>query len=142
MAESVMADRLARGGLARHVELASAGTGGWHVGDGADRRAVTALNGRGYRTAHRARQFRPADFADFDLVVALDEDNERDLRRLAPDAHAAAKVRLLRSFDPSSDGDVTIPDPNYGTPEDFEEALDLIEGACDGLTAWVRGEIA
>jgi protein-tyrosine phosphatase len=142
MAESVMADRLARGGLARDVEIASAGTGGWHVGDGADRRAVTALNGRGYRTAHRARQFRTADFTAFDLVVALDEDNERDLRRLAPDAEAAAKIRLLRSFDPSADGDAAIPDPYYGTPEDFEEALDLIEAACDGLTGWIRQEMA
>jgi protein-tyrosine phosphatase len=142
MAESVLADRLARRGLARDVEVTSAGTGGWHVGNGADRRAVTALNGRGYRTAHRARQFRSADFVDFDLVVALDEDNERDLRRLAPDAHEAAKIRLLRSFDPAADGDVTIPDPYYGSPEDFEEALDLIEAACDGLVGWVGEEIA
>jgi protein-tyrosine phosphatase len=141
MAESVLAARLAQAGLARDVEVDSAGTGGWHAGHGADRRAAATLHARGYRTAHRARQFQRTDFDEHDLIIGLDPDNERDLRRLAPDADAAAKIQLLRAFDPSADGDLTIPDPYYGTAEDFERALDLIEPACDGLVAWVRVQV-
>jgi protein-tyrosine phosphatase len=142
MAESVLTRRLAEAGLAADVEVDSAGTGGWHVGDGADRRAVATLQRRGYHTVHRARQFQRSDFAAHDLVVALDEDNARDLHRLAPDAEAAAKIRLLRSFDPDADGDLAIPDPYYGADHDFEHALDLIEASCDGLVGWVRDELA
>jgi protein-tyrosine phosphatase len=142
MAESVLTRRLAEAGLSADVEVDSAGTGGWHVGDGADRRTVSALQRRGYHSVHRARQFQRSDFASHDLVVALDEDNARDLHRLAPDADAAAKIRLLRSFDPGADGDLAIPDPYYGTDHDFERALDLIEAACDGLVDWLRREIA
>ncbi|HKA03981.1 MAG TPA: low molecular weight protein-tyrosine-phosphatase [Acidimicrobiales bacterium] len=142
MAESVLTRQLAEAGLATDVEVDSAGTGGWHVGDGVDRRAVDALQRRGYQSVHRARQFQRADFAVHDLIVAIDEDNARDLHQLAPDADAAAKIRLLRSFDSKSDGDLAIPDPYYGTEHDFEHALDLIEASCDGLVAWVRDELA
>lgn len=142
MAESVLTRRLAEAGLSAQVEVESAGIGGWHIGSGADRRAVTALQRRGYHTVHRARQFQRADFDHQDLIIALDEDNARDLHRLAPDADAAAKIRLLRSFDPQTDGDLAVPDPYYGTDHDFEHALDLIEAACAGLAAWVGAEIA
>jgi protein-tyrosine phosphatase len=142
MAESVLTRRLAEAGLSADVEVDSAGTGGWHVGDGADRRTVSALQRRGYHSVHRARQFQRSDFASHDLVVALDEDNARDLHQLAPDADAAAKIHLLRSFDPAADGDLLIPDPYYGTDDDFEHTLDLIETACDGLVVWVRDELA
>jgi protein-tyrosine phosphatase len=142
MAESVLTRRLAEAGLSADVEVDSAGTGGWHVGDGADRRTVSALQRRGYHSVHRARQFQRSDFASHDLVVALDEDNARDLHQLAPDADAAAKIRLLRSFDPAADGDLVIPDPYYGADHDFERTLDLIEAACDGLVVWVRDELA
>jgi protein-tyrosine phosphatase len=141
MAESVLTRRLAEAGLSADVDVDSAGTGGWHIGNGADRRAVAALQRRGYQSVHRARQFHRGDFDRVDLIVALDEDNARELHRLAPDADAAAKIRLLRSFDPASDGDLAVPDPYYGTDHDFEHALDLIEPACDGLVAWVRTEI-
>ena len=69
---------------------------------------------------HRARQFQRADFDRQDLIIALDEDNARHLHRLAPNADAAAKIRLLRSFDPQADGDLAVPDPYYGTDHDFE----------------------
>ena len=141
MAESVLSRRLAEAGLSAHVEVDSAGTGGWHTGDGTDRRAVTALQGRGYHTVHRARQFQRSDFDRLDLIVALDEDNARDLHRLAPNADAAAKIRLLRWFDPEANGDLAVPDPYYGTDHDFERALDVIEAACAGLAAWIVNEI-
>ena len=116
------------------VEVASAGTGGWHVGDGADRRALAALRGRGYDgSTHRARQFAREWFERYDLVIALDRENEHSLRALARDVPGAdAKIRLLL-------GDADVPDPYYGGDDGFEHVLDLVEGACERLLAEVRG---
>lgn len=115
------------------VEVDSAGIGGWHVGEAPDRRSAAAAARRGVTLEGAARQIRASDFDDFDLLLAADRTHERDLRRLAPDAEAAAKVRLLREFDPASDGDLDVPDPYYGGPDGFEEVLDLVEAACAGL---------
>ena len=99
-AEGVMRGLVEEAGLSDQIVLDSAGTGGWHVGAAPDRRSVAAAAGRGIRIDGAARQVRRADFDEFDLLVALDDANARDLRRLAPDERAAAKVRLLREFDP------------------------------------------
>jgi protein-tyrosine phosphatase len=131
MAETVFR-RLARD-AGVEVEVASAGTGGWHVGNGADDRALAALRGRGYDgSAHRARQFAAEWFDRYDLVVALDREHERDLRALARDVPGAgAKVRLLL-------GDADVPDPYFGGADGFEHVLDLVEEACERLLDEVR----
>ncbi|HWL35655.1 MAG TPA: low molecular weight protein-tyrosine-phosphatase [Frankiaceae bacterium] len=131
MAEVVFRALVAEAGLSDAVSTASAGTGGWHAGDGADRRAVSALRARGYDgSAHRARQFTRGDFAAYDLVVALDRDNERHLRSLAGSPEDAAKIRLLLADD-------DVPDPYYGGADGFEHVLDLVENACRELLAEV-----
>ena len=111
------------------VEVDSAGTGGWHVGRPPDRRGLAAAVRRGYdNSGQRARQVRPADFADFDLILAMDRSNVEDLVRQAPPG-AAARIEL---FDPEGRD---IPDPYYGGPPDYEHALDMIEVAADALIA-------
>jgi protein-tyrosine phosphatase len=130
---------VATAGLADLVEVDSAGLGDWHVGDDADHRTLRALAGRGYDpVGHRARQFEAADFAERDLVVALDRGHYRALRMLAPTADDADKVRLLRSFDAAAGDDLEVPDPYYGRGADFEHVLDLVEAACSGLLAEIR----
>src|SRR5690606_28850721 len=84
MAESVFRTRVAEAGLEDLVEVDSAGTGGWHEGEGADPRTVAVLRENGYGAAHTARQFDPSWFRRLDLVVALDAGHLRALRRLAP----------------------------------------------------------
>jgi len=126
-------------GLDDRIELDSAGTGGWHAGAPPDARAVAAAASRGIRLTGAARQVRPSDYERFDLLVALDEANARDLRRLAPDAEAAAKVRLLRSFGPGGDGGLDVPDPYYGEDDGFGHVLDLVDAACRGLLEELRG---
>jgi protein-tyrosine phosphatase len=102
-AEVVLRRLLAEAGLDGQVTVDSAGLGDWHVGEGADRRTVAALSRRGYDARqHCARQFRAADFAERDLVVALDAGHLRELRALAPTAADRDKVRLLRSYDPEA----------------------------------------
>ena len=118
------------------IVLDSAGTGNWHLGDPPDKRATEAAARRGVTLEGASRQIRPADFEDFDLILAMDSDNLRDIQALAPDEEAAAKVRLLRSYDPdSADGDFDVPDPFYGGARGFETVLDNVEAACRGLLA-------
>lgn len=99
MAEVIFRARVAEAGLDGLVEVDSAGTGGWHEGDGADPRTVAVLEENGYATGHTARQFQPSWFSRLDLVVALDSGHLGALRRLAPTEEDARKVRLLRSYD-------------------------------------------
>jgi protein-tyrosine phosphatase len=144
-AEAVLRRQLVEAGLDGDVVVDSAGLGDWHVGEGADHRSAAALRQRGYPAwVHRARQFRAADFAGRDLVVALDAGHERGLRMLAPTAADRAKVRLLRSYDPAAAGrgELDVPDPYYGGPDGFEHVLELVEAACRGLLAEVRAGLS
>jgi protein-tyrosine phosphatase len=119
-------------GLGGRVEVDSAGTGGWHVGERPDARATAAARERGVRLSGAARQVKALDFDEFDLLLAMDRANERDLRALAPDSETAAKVKLLREFDPDADG-LEVPDPYYGGPDGFDRVLDLVQAACLGV---------
>lgn len=140
-AEAVMTRLVREAGLEGEVELASAGTGAWHVGNAPDARATAAARARGFEMQSVAQEVEAGDFDQFDLLIAMDADNARNLRRLAPDAQAAAKVRLLREFDPASAGapDLDVPDPYYGGADGFGHVLDLVEAACAGLLDELRG---
>ncbi|MFA3837432.1 low molecular weight protein-tyrosine-phosphatase [Streptomyces aureus] len=141
MAESVFRARIHEVGLAGLVEVDSAGTDGWHEGDGADHRTVSVLTAGGYESGHRARQFSVSWFSRRDLVIALDAGHLRTLRRLAPTPEDAEKVRLLRSYDPSAGTDLDVPDPYYGGIDGFEECLRMVEAASDGLLDAVRAAL-
>ncbi|MDQ0933996.1 low molecular weight protein-tyrosine-phosphatase [Streptomyces turgidiscabies] len=138
MAEAVFRARVEEAELAGLVEVDSAGTGGWHEGDGADPRTVSVLKAAGYDGDHAARQFRATWFARLDLVIALDAGHLKALRRLAPTPKDAEKVRLLRSYDPAAAADLDVPDPYYGGMDGFEECLEMVETASAGLLAAVR----
>ena len=126
-------------GLEDEIVVDSAGTGGWHVGDPPDRRATAAAQARGIVLEGAARQVRPSDFEDYDLLLAADRENLADLRAIAPDDEARAKVRLLREFDPDSDeADLDVPDPYYGGDDGFEHVLDLVDAATRGLLDSLR----
>ncbi|QKW07845.1 low molecular weight phosphotyrosine protein phosphatase [Streptomyces sp. NA04227] len=141
MAEIVFRARLQEAGLDALVETDSAGTGGWHEGDGADPRTVSVLEAAGYPGHHVARQFRAEWFSRLDLVIALDREHLRELRRLAPGPEDAAKVRLLRSYDPAAGTEAEVADPYYGDLEGFETCLAEVESAVDGLLGAVREEV-
>ncbi len=139
-AEGVMRSLLDREGLEGQIEVDSAGTGAWHLDSSPDDRARRAAAERGIDLVGRARQVRPEDFENFDLVLAMDRENERLLLELARDEQERAKVRLLREFDPASveAGDLEVPDPYYASAGGFEEVLDLVEAACEGLLGEIR----
>lgn len=141
MAESVFRARIEEAGLAGRVEVDSAGTDGWHEGDGADSRTVAVLEAGAYESGHAARQFHASWFSRLDLVIALDSGHLKALRRLAPTPEDAEKVRLLRSYDPAAGDDLDVPDPYYGPMEGFEECLEMVEAASPGLLTAVRQEL-
>ena len=122
-------------GLTGQVEVDSSGTGAWHVGNGADRRAVAALRGGGYDgSAHRARLFQRDWLAERDLVVALDRGHLRELHGLAADGPERDKVRLLRSFGPDGrSGDLDVEDPYLGDAADFATVLEQVEHGCRAI---------
>ena len=134
-AEGVLRTLAVQRGLDGQIEIDSAGTGGWHAGDPPDPRATAAAAARGVTLHGAARQVRQADFDAFDLILALDSANLRDLRRIAPDRDRAAKLRLLREFDPASAGlgDLDVADPYYGRTRGFDDVFDQIHAACAGL---------
>ncbi len=136
-AEGVMRHLIMRRGMRDAIEVDSAGTGAWHVGNAPDPRSAQAARARGIEIDGAARQIELADFERFDLILAADVANLRDLRHAAPDEAAAAKLHLLREYDPASAGerDLDVADPYYGGPRGFDDVFDQIYAACAGLLA-------
>jgi protein-tyrosine phosphatase len=138
-AEGVFRHLVEQEGLTDRVIIDSAGTGEWHIGAPPDARACRAAAGRGYDlTKLRARQVIHRDFKAFDYIIAMDEDNVRNLKRLAPREHGH-KIRLFTEF--GSIGASHVPDPYAGGSQGFELVLDLIEDAAQGLLRQVRSDL-
>ncbi|MCB2153290.1 low molecular weight phosphotyrosine protein phosphatase [bacterium] len=119
-------------GLEGRIEVDSAGTIAYHVGESPDRRMQAAANRRGYQLDSRGRHFQPPDFETFDLIIAMDRNNLRDILKQDPKKQYHDKVRLLSDFHSRAD-QKDVPDPYYGGEAGFELVLDLIEEACEGI---------
>lgn len=140
-AEGVLRHKLAAAGLDSRVEVDSAGTHGYHVGDPPDPRSQRHAHRRGYDlSALRARRVVEEDFERFDLLLVMDDDN---LDQLAGDCPQPLRqrLRLLMDFAPEA-GSAIVPDPYYGQAADFERVLDLVEKACDGLVVHLEQRLA
>lgn len=133
-AEGVLRQKLETAGLLGQVRLDSAGTHDYHVGKAPDRRAQEAARQRGYDlSALRARQVSLRDFSEFDLILAMDRDNHQTLLDACP-APQHHKVRLFLSFSSRYAGQ-EVPDPYYGGSQGFDQVLDMVEDAAEGLVA-------
>ena len=129
-AEEVLRVNTRQAGLS--IEFDSAGTENYHIGDAPDPRSVRHARDHGYDlSALRARQVHAADFHEFDLILAADELNLRELRRRCPPGQHHRLALFL--------GDSALPDPYYGESDDFEKVLDLVEKqALRFVSAWAR----
>ena len=132
-AEGVMQALVDEEGAAARFTIDSAGTGDYHIGDLPDRRMRIHARRRGYELTHRCRQVRAYDFDDFDIIVAMDASNERNLRRIAPSPEAEAKIVQMAEFVDIASRYDHIPDPYYEGAEGFELVLDLLQSACRNL---------
>jgi protein-tyrosine phosphatase len=154
MAEVVLNDRLARSGLGDQVEVTSAGTGGWHVGEPMDSRAAALLTSHGYDPSrHRGHQLAAEELAGYDLLLAMDSGNHADVLAMAESSSEAEetvdRIRMFRDFDPAVDrapsgaaaGDRDVPDPYYDD-NGFRTVLAMVERVVDALVAALPGVLA
>ncbi|XP_044506406.1 putative low molecular weight protein-tyrosine-phosphatase slr0328 [Mangifera indica] len=139
-AEGVFRDIVKKRGLDSNFNIDSAGTTGYHEGDLADSRMRAAAKRRGIEITSISRPIKPSDFKDFDLILAMDQQNRENIlsafnrwkfkEPLPEDAHK--KVRLMCSYCKKHD-ETEVPDPYYGGPQGFEKVLDLLEDGCESL---------
>lgn len=132
--------------LADHLDISSAGTSGWHVGEPMDPRARRALERAGYVDhGHLAQQFDTRWFETTDLLVCMDRGHRQTLSSLgrgrAGDDRFDGNLVMLRQFDPRAGGAVDVPDPYYGEESDFETCLELVESGCRGLVGDLAGRL-
>lgn len=135
--EGVFKHYVFEAGHADKIVIDSAGTIGYHAGGPADARMRAAASSRGYSLDSIARQVRPEDLKQFDLVVPMDHDNLSELENLA--GGSRAHIRMLGSFLGGTSGNkdaAAVPDPYYGGPAGFEAVLDMIESACPAMLSY------
>ena len=131
MAAAILRARAAAAGLP--IGVASAGTAGWHTGRPAHPATVAELTARGIPSAHAARTFHAAEFADLDLILAMDHTHLAHLDGLAPSATARAKLHLIRDVDTSGPPGREVPDPYGARAECSREVFEVLDAACRGL---------
>lgn len=137
MAEGVFRGQVAQAGLDGRIAIDSAGTHDYHIGEPPDPRAQQAAGRRGYDLSMlRGRQVTRADFSEFDYVLAMDATNLRALERLCPSQHAH-KLKLFMEFG-ANVALREVPDPYYGGEQGFEQVLDMVEEASQGLLEHLR----
>lgn len=137
-AEAAIAAAADEAGL--DLEVDSAGTGSWHVGDPPHPESVAAGARAGLEIRGRARKFNKVDFDRFDMILVMDQSNHNDLVALAPSKEAQAKIRLFRTFDPDTD-QTEVPDPWGGTPADYDETIRIVTAAAKGLVDHLSTQI-
>lgn len=137
MAHGVFAERIQEAGLEHSVEVDSAGTHSYHVGEPPDRRAQAAARARGYEVGgQRARRLEADDFREFDYILVMDDENLRNARALQP---TDGKARLHRFLEfAGSRPEREVPDPYYGGSQGFATVMDLVEEAATGLLSHLR----
>lgn len=137
-AEAVFKGLVKKEGLEDQFEIDSAGTGGWHVGEPADKRMQKHAKERNYSLDSISRQFDPeTDFDRFDMIIGMDDENVTTLKEWARNEDDRGKIYKMTDFSKVWQYD-EVPDPYYGGEEGFELVLDLLEDSCEGLLEKVK----
>jgi len=137
-AEAVFKSLVVKNVLDKTIEVDSAGILGVHSGGKADSRMIMHASKRGYSLDSISRKFNPSiDFDKFDYIVAMDDENVNDLKRLSRSESDRDKIKKMTDFSKKFNYS-TVPDPYYGGANGFELVLDLLEDACAGLLDEVK----
>lgn len=144
-AEAVLRQKFQQAGLSNNVEIDSAGTHGYHIGASPDPRSKAAGIARGYDfTGQAARKLEAQDYEHFDLILAMDQGHMAIMEQQKP-GNSRAELMMMRAFSPpdqqSTGQPADVPDPYYGADRGFDEVLDLIEAAADGVVADVASRL-
>jgi protein-tyrosine phosphatase len=133
LAEGVFRHLLDEEGLSERFQVDSAGTGGWHVGESPDHRAMRSAATHGVTLGGHSRQIQPEDFRRFGYIVAMDRSNLSHLQQYREGVGGKAALYLLREFDPEGGPGAEVPDPYYGGPNGFEEVYEMVDRSCREL---------
>lgn len=136
LAEGIFLHKARERGIHDEFEVDSAGTGGWHVGDPPDHRSIEVAEANGVRLVSRARQVKRRDFAEFDLLMCMDDENARALAHMGCPSE---KIKLLMEYHDDSPHD-EVPDPYYGGRDGFRLMHELIDRAVEQLLNRMRPE--
>ena len=127
-------------GLSEHIEIDSAGTDAWHVGEPPDERSqVEALKHGIDMSGQQARRVNARDFHRFDYILAMDGDNLSRLMQECPDRHRS-KVRLFTEFAPHL-GEPVVPDPYYGNGDGFARVFRICQAGAEGLLNFIAEDL-
>lgn len=140
-AENIMNHLIEQANLTGQITCDSAGTSSYHIGSVPDRRMTMAASKRGITLRGRARQFTETDFDQFDLILAMDRDNYADICALDSTRKHRDKIHLMCDFC-TRHSLREVPDPYYGGTEGFNQVIDLLTDACEGLLDYVIKKIA
>ena len=137
LAEGVLRHQAREAGVLDHLEIASSGTGAWHVGQAPDRRMTQTAKKHGVSLdGQRAQQFEFGDLSYYDYIFAMDSDNLGNIKHLDFQDKSLHKIALFRSHD-SEPGDRQVPDPYYGGPQGFEHVYEIVERTCKRILEYV-----
>lgn len=131
-AEEIMRTFVKKAGLEHEIEVDSAGILSYHEGELPDSRMRMHASRRGYDLTHRSRPVKTMDFFEFDMLIGMDDRNIQDLTDRSPDLDSLKKIHRMTDFCRTKVVD-HVPDPYYGGAQGFENVLDILEDACEGL---------
>ncbi len=141
LAEGVFQSLVAREGLSQRIQISSAGVGHWHIGEPPDRRMQKTALEKGIRLTGQARQFQPSEFSQHNLILAMDQSNLSALQQICPgESRQREKLRLFRSFDPESNGNLDVPDPYYGGDRGFDLVFDIVRRTCPQILNHIKSD--
>lgn len=132
-AEEIFRTFVRRAGREASYIVDSAGLIDFHEGELPDERMRAHARRHGYKLTHRSRPVKTADFKEFDWLVAMDEQNRDRLLHLAPESESCAKILMMADYLTQHPDIDIVPDPYYGSANDFELVIELLEDACQGL---------
>lgn len=131
LAEAVFNHKVREKQLEKIFLSHSCGTANYHIGDDPDPRTVKNALKNGVKIQHVGRQLAEEDLDNYDLILAMDQQNYRNILRLKSAGKHTHKIKLMRVYDPVCAGDV--PDPYYGTEENFQEVFDILDRSMENL---------
>lgn len=131
-AEGVFRHLVDKRNLEDYFEIDSAGTSAYHIGETANSKSQRTAQQHGITLHSKARQFKVSDLTYFDLVLAMDQENYRNLQRLDENSQLDQKIAKMRDFDPTPDNG-NVPDPYYGGIDGFENVFQIVKRSCEQL---------
>lgn len=138
LAEAIFAKKISDLGFDDHIETDSCGTGNYHIGEQPDPRTIKVAGKYQIPIDHYCRQIREKDQEDFDIVIAMDESNRRNIIWKIGES-IRPKLWKIRAFDPQGGEDV--PDPYHGTDQDFEVVYQTLDRCIEKLIEKIRMDI-